>query len=195
MLRNYSDCWNQIYKLGIVEEYIPTFKLPRRGWVIKGILNPESVGEHQFSAAILATKFEDTFRKKRVDILIVQNILLIHDIMEPKPWVGDITPHCNVSPEEKKQRELTAIKEILRNHPELMELWLDYEEGRTSEWRIGMEIDKLHGIDRSSLYEVEYPRFQWSLIWEFYNNAVIEKKQIQTDELLLYADKLLARSK
>lgn len=134
---------------------------------------------------MVTQQFKKEVEKLWIDILIVQDILLVHDIAEPDPRVWDITPHCNVTPETKRQIEEKVIREILPDTSYLLKIWLDYEDGKTSEWQFAMEIDKLQAIEKARYYEDRYS-IKW-LTEEFFTYSVIKKNQIQTDFWLRYA--------
>jgi 5'-deoxynucleotidase YfbR-like HD superfamily hydrolase len=86
------------------------------------------------SAALMVTElFRDKIRRLGVDILTVQDALLIHDLAESDPRVTDRTPHDVYDPESHKKMEERVIREILAYDPRLIELWLNYEYGRTPE--------------------------------------------------------------
>lgn len=188
MLLTESDCFSRIWALNIGKEYLPTFWLARRGYVIKWIQNPETVWQHQIRAALLVVRFRDELLRDKVILSKVQDTLLIHDIYEPMKWVGDITPHDNIPNEEKKIREAKAIRVILAEHPELLWLWFDMEEGRTLEWRKSTELDKLQAIEQAGEYEKTYPHFSGRLVHEFYSTSVLQSTQIQTAYFLDYAE-------
>ena len=74
---------------------------------------------------------------------------------------------------------------MLSDKPYPLQLWLDYEDGRTPEWRLAMEIDKLQAIQQARYYEDMYS-IPW-LTEEFFSYSVIKKNQIYTDFLVSYA--------
>lgn len=186
MLLTPHDCIERIDTLNIWNLYIPASNLDRRWWVLKNIPNPETLDQHQISAALMITQqFKREVEDLWINILATQDILLIHDLAEPDPRVWDITPHCGISPEAKREIEEKVIREILSDKPYLLELWLDYEDGRTAEWRFAKEIDKLQAIEKARYYENLYS-IPW-LTEEFFTYSVIKKNQIQTDFLLRYA--------
>jgi len=123
-----------------------------------------------------------------VDIIVLQDTLLIHDIHEPRIEGKDITPHDNIDPEEKNRRETMAIKEILGDKQHLLNLWLDFEEWRTLEWKLAKEIDKFQAIFRARGYE-DTDNIVW-LTEEFFSYAVIKKQQITTNFLVQAAIEL-----
>ncbi len=138
------------------------------------------------SAALMVTQiFRYDISKLDIDILTVQDTLLIHDLAEPDIRVTDRTPHDTYDADAHRKAEESVIRDILAHDPRLIELWLDYEDGRTLEWKLAMELDKLQAIAQARYYEDSL----WipGLTEEFYSYSVVKKKQIQTDFLLRYA--------
>jgi 5'-deoxynucleotidase YfbR-like HD superfamily hydrolase len=134
MLLTISDCLDRVESLSLSDLYTSASQLPRSGWVRQNIPDPETVSEHQMSAALMVTElFRDKIRRLGVDILTVQDALLIHDLAESDPRVTDRTPHDVYDPESHKKMEERVIREILAYDPRLIELWLNYEYGRTPE--------------------------------------------------------------
>ena len=124
-------------------------QLPREGWVRSGINNPESVASHSWGIAWLAAILcpEGIDRGKAVTIAI------IHDVAEVR--IGDITPVDGVDPRikrEMEEKEITDILSKLEDDGDLLELWLDYEEGRTPEGRFVKACDKLDMALQASFY-------------------------------------------
>ena len=186
MLFTPTDCQNRIITLSLWDLYIGASKLERTGWVRRNIPNPETLDEHQIWAALMITQqFKREVGALGINILAIQDTLLIHDLAEPDHRVWDITPHCGISPEAKREIEEKVIREMLSDKPYLLKLWLDYEDGRTPEWRFAMEMDKLQAIEKARYYE-DLHGIPW-LTEEFFAYSVIKKNQIQTDFLLRYA--------
>ena len=81
-----------------------------------------------------------------LDIVRCMKIGLVHDLAEA--LVGDITPHCGVSKEEKARREAEAMETIRASLPgsavgaEIVALWHEYEAGATPEARVMKDLDK-----------------------------------------------------
>ncbi|UYV80304.1 hypothetical protein LAZ67_18002363 [Cordylochernes scorpioides] len=75
-------------------------ELKRTGWVKREVPAPESVAEHMYRAGALSMLLDcpGLDRNKCV------KMALVHDMAES--IIGDITPHCGVSPEVKKEREM-----------------------------------------------------------------------------------------
>ncbi|KAH8751660.1 hypothetical protein F5883DRAFT_577736 [Diaporthe sp. PMI_573] len=78
---------------------------PRKGWVIRGIEEPESVADHMYQMGLICLaypwKSEDE-RAKAVEMAIV------HDA--PEALAGDITPSDGLSREAKYVRERPGPK-------------------------------------------------------------------------------------
>ena len=186
--------YQEIDRLNLTEHFLELDLLPREWWKLRWIPNPESVSTHTLWAILLVLRYKTELEALWADIQTMQLILLLHDVQEKEEWVGDITPHCNITSEEKKRREVTAIERILKDRPDLLKLWYDYTEKRTLEWRLCKEIDKLDAIEVAWIYERKYSRthpesVRW-LVEEFYASSVIKKKQIQTAFLLARAEEL-----
>lgn len=137
------------------------------------------------SALMVANFFKNEIRKLWLNIQVIQDTLLIHDIAEPDPRVWDITPHCNISPEEKRRREEQVINEFLWENPYALKLWYDYEEWTTLEWKFAKEIDKLQAILKARFYEDTQGKA--GLTEEFYIHSVLKKNQITTPLLVQLA--------
>ncbi|MBC7498150.1 HD domain-containing protein [Candidatus Gracilibacteria bacterium] len=186
MLLTTDDCYSRIVTLSLGDLYHGASKLERTGWIKRNIPNPETLDQHQIGAALMITQqFKREVEKLQINILATQDTLLIHDLAEPDHRVGDITPHCGISHEAKREIEEKVIREILSDKPYLLKLWLDYEDGRTPEGRFAMEIDKLQAIEKARYYEDLHgiP----GLTEEFFTYSVIKKNQIYTDFLVRYA--------
>eukprot|EP01031_Cornospumella_fuschlensis_P044342 gene44342-54225_t len=110
--------------------------LKRTGWVHNGIPLPESVSDHMYRMSMLCFMITDS----RVNRDQLMKICMVHDLAESV--VGDITPHCGVSKEEKRRLEEQALRNIVAdiNYPdisdEILSLWLAYEEQRSLEAQI-----------------------------------------------------------
>lgn len=66
-------------------------KMKRRGWVIRGVKDPETIAEHTFRMALMAWVFG---KRKRLDIQQILKMALIHDLCEV--YAGDTTPYDNI---------------------------------------------------------------------------------------------------
>lgn len=127
-------------------------KLPRRGWVLSGVQQPESVADHMHRAAMCAFLIDDPTVNRDKCI----KMCLVHDLAES--IIGDITPHCGVSKEEKKKVEREAMKKLSgmlspKIGDELLALFDEYECGETPEAIYCRDIDAFEMILQAREYE------------------------------------------
>lgn len=116
----------------------------RTGWHKKGIPfeKTESIADHMYRMAIMVCLVQD----ESIDKFKAVKMALVHDMAEA--LVGDITPSCGVSEEEKNRRETEAmqfIRDTLEDNPfgvEAQELWLEYAADTTKESQFVKDIDK-----------------------------------------------------
>eukprot|EP00804_Cyclotella_cryptica_P007512 CCRYP_010617-RB/>CCRYP_010617-RB protein AED:0.25 eAED:0.25 QI:47/-1/1/1/-1/0/1/0/221 len=128
----------------------------RTGWIHRGVHHPESIADHMYRMSLMAmiSSFSTSLNTDRCI-----RLALVHDLAEAK--VGDITPHCGVSDEDKYQRELETMEYIssmlgpLMGGDEILELWKEYEDGTTEEARLLKDLDKIEMILQAQEYEAE----------------------------------------
>ena len=145
---------------------------PRTGWVLQEA-GPriESVADHSWRIGLMAmvaasSSTSSSSSETTYDTNRCIKMALVHDLAEAT--VGDITPHCGISEDDKHARELLAITEMtqkLGNLPgialtssspvgnEILELWKEYEEGTTNEANLVKDMDKLEMILQALEYE------------------------------------------
>lgn len=178
-------------------------KMKRKGWVYRGVKNPETIAEHSFRMTLLAWLLG---KKKGLDTKKLLKIALIHDLCEV--YAGDITPYDKILPKDKKKREKVLrkwprflkpeeIERLLEKHkkewqslitltsrlsPEIREeiinLWLDYEEGLTKEGRFVRQVDKVENLLQALEYWEKDKKFPIKPWW-------IEIKETIDDPLLI----------
>lgn len=135
-------------------EIVQLKQLYRKGWLVRGMAEAdcETVAEHTFGNAILCLILLD--QHPELDPLRVLKLALIHDIGEA--YVGDITPHDHIEPEEKIRQESAAINQIfgkLKGGDALIADWHEYEAQATPEARFVKQIDRLELALQASVYE------------------------------------------
>jgi len=194
-MNNFIDFFIEIGKLK---------KQKRSGWVLREVKNPETIAEHSFRVAIMGWLLAE--KKEKLNIERIIKMALIHDICEL--YAGDITPYDSILPKNKKdlrklmrtnprfsntkKRELALEKhkkewqalvkitsKLERNlREEILNLWLDYEEGLTKEGRFLRQVDKVENLLQALEYwekNKNFPIIPW---W-------IEAREIFNDPLLL----------
>ena len=153
-------------------------RVKRKGWVIHGVKEPESVAEHSFRTALMATVLADTFNVNREKAVIMA---LIHDLAESE--IGDISLHDKISKKEKHRKEKKAFEKLasLLDDKELYKLWLEFEKGKTKEARLVHQLDKLE----MHLQAMEYERSQKRDLSEFFSLVDEEVKDKTLKEILM----------
>lgn len=116
----------------------------RAGWIRAGVENPESVAAHSWGMALLATQL----CPEELNLQRVLELCILHDIAEVH--VGDITPHDNVSPEEKHRLESEAIQKM---GIDATEAFAEYEAQQSAESRFVRYLDKLDMALQAEIYE------------------------------------------
>jgi len=130
--------------------------LPRAGWVREQVPHPESVADHSFRTMVLALLLGPLLG---VDGGKVMRLLLVHDLAESDPAVGDITPCDGITPEEKRQRESDAMQRLcsaLPNGDEVRNLWHEYAAATSPEALIAKQLDALEMALQATEYEQRY---------------------------------------
>jgi putative hydrolase of HD superfamily len=140
----------------------------RTGW-IRQQAGPriESVADHSWRItlmAMMASSGSDEY-----DTHKCLKMALVHDLAEAT--VGDITPHCGVSDQDKHAQELEAMTQLTSKlagligssgsnsggmemaGQEILALWKEYEEGTTNEAKLVKDMDKLEMTLQALEYE------------------------------------------
>lgn len=118
-------------------------KLKRWAHPTRTIEGAESVADHTFRATLLALLLPLGTQIDR-DKLI--RMLIVHDLPESDPNVGDITPYDRIPHAEKMRREEEAMRKLcalLPDGSEVENLWHEYAENKTEEAHVAHDIDKL----------------------------------------------------
>ena len=116
----------------------------RAGWILAGVQNPESVASHSWGMALLATQL----CPQELNLQRVLELCILHDIAEVH--VGDITPHDNVSVEEKHRLESEAIQHM---GIDAAEAFAEYEAQQSEESKFVRYLDKLDMGLQAEIYE------------------------------------------
>lgn len=127
----------------------------------KNVQLPESISDHMYRMAILSFLIQDN----NIDKIRCMQIALVHDLAEA--LVGDITPSCGISKEEKHKMEMEAMEKI-RNTiggsigQQLYDLWNEYESNETKEAKLVKQFDKFEMIFQA---------------WEYEKGSLLKKKK------------------
>lgn len=141
--------------------------LPRTGWLLRGVVDPESVAEHSFGVCVVATLLVDDLRARgmAVDGERVLRMALVHDVAEA--FTGDI-------PMPAKSAKLdAALEEVERAllagvlSAEQLALWEQAEACTTLEARVVKAADKVQMLIKALSYEEQ----RRGRLDEFWTNA------------------------
>lgn len=127
-------------------------RIPRMGYLLSGIPDPESVSEHTWHVAFLVWVLSD--RIPDIDRLRSLEIAMVHDLAELR--IGDLprTASHYLPEGAKDAAEAAAIEEILAPLPmEMRLLWKEYQAGETREARLVKACDKLQMMLKVQVYE------------------------------------------
>ncbi len=173
--------------INIYNKIINLKKLKRKGWVLKGIKEPESVADHTFGVSVLALLIKIN-SKKKINLEKILKYSILHDIAEYK--IGDITPHDKISKSKKYKLEYETIKELTSNFSsnEILEAWQEFEHSTSFEAKLVRDLDIFETIFQAMVYEKEQKNIDLSEFWN------INPNNFQTEEVKnLYEILLLQR--
>ena len=137
--------------------------LPRTGWLLAGVADPESVAEHSFSTAVLALFLAESINREwdheglsaPLDVGRVLRLALLHDLAEsiltdlPRrsaTLLGDDVKH------EAESRAMTELLSGLPGGSGYIELWREYDAASTPEARVVKDADKLEMVHQALRY-------------------------------------------
>lgn len=140
-------------------------RIPRSGYVLRGVAAPESVSEHSFHVVFLVWTLGP--RIEGIDTGRAVEIALVHDLAELR--IGDLPrTSSHYFPEGAKQvAEAAAMADVLAPLPErALRLYEEYQQGATPEARLVKACDKLQLMLKVAVYE----RWGTGALAEFWDN-------------------------
>ncbi len=167
-------------------------RMPRRGWVLRDIKNPETIAEHIFRVSIMAWVLAAT-KKNNLNIEKIIKMALVHDLCEVH--AGDTTPYDSIVPKNKKERlklmdtwprfskkkreklakdkfekEKKSLEKVISKLPndikrEFKNLWLEYEKGLSPEARFFRQTDRIESLFQAAEYWKEYKKPSQRPLW------------------------------
>ena len=178
-------------------------RMPRMGWVLRGIKNPETIADHTFRMTLMAWIL---CCKKKLNLNKILKMSLIHDLCEV--YAGDTTPFDCVLSEKKKKgkdvfnewprlsqkekekfflekykKEDKALKKIVSKlssnlKKEIINLWNEYENGSTHEGIFVRQLDRVENLLQALEYWKKGKKFKIEPWW-------IQIEELVDDPLLL----------
>jgi 5'-deoxynucleotidase YfbR-like HD superfamily hydrolase len=128
-------------------------RLPRTGWLLRGVTDVESIAEHCFGVCVVASMLVDDLRARGVAIdgERVLRMAIVHDAAEA--FTGDV-------PMPAKTEALSAALEAAEGQmladvlsPEQLALWREAEAGASLEARVVKAADKIQLLVKALVYE------------------------------------------
>jgi putative hydrolase of HD superfamily len=140
-------------------------RIPRSGYVLRGVADPESVAEHTMHVLFLVWTLG--MKIEGIDVARAVEIALVHDLAELR--IGDLprTSSHYFPAGAKKAAEAAAMADVLAPLPErIRRLYDEYQEGTTPEARLVKACDKLQLMLKVAVYE----RWGTGALSEFWDN-------------------------
>ncbi len=115
----------------------------------------ESDGDRVFGVTLLSMLLaNESFPE--LDKRKVLEMALVHELGEA--YTGDIVPDDKVPHEKKFRGEKIAVEKIFSSHPQgkkYLQLWHEFEEGKTPEARFVKQIDRLELALQTIVYQAQ----------------------------------------
>ncbi|MCK4884217.1 MAG: HD domain-containing protein [Candidatus Diapherotrites archaeon] len=129
-------------------------QLFRQGWLRNVPKDQcESVAAHSFGTSLLAMVVGNEYFPE-VDTSKAMQMALIHDLGEV--YAGDFIPNNKINKKEKHELEKKSILQLfskLKKGKKYIELWEEFEAGKTKEAKFVKQMDKLEMVLQASVYE------------------------------------------
>jgi putative hydrolase of HD superfamily len=131
-------------------------RVPRAGWMLRGVTDAESVTEHSWHVVFLVWALGSRLAADGagIDVARAVEVALVHDLAELR--LGDLprTAARYLPAGAKKEAERAAMAEILAPLPaRAQELYAEYEAGESAEARLVKACDKLQLMLKVAAYE------------------------------------------
>lgn len=150
--------------------------VPRTGWQLRGVVQPESVAAHSYGVAWLSLILAEAVDAP-LDRARLLTTALLHDL--PETHISDIPNSALrfIAPAAKRSGELSALAEILGDLPfgaPYRELWLDFEDRRTPEGRLVRDADRLELMIQVYVYELSTGNRRLQDFWDSTREFIFE---------------------
>lgn len=124
----------------------------RTGWILRDIKDCESISGHMYRMSMMTFLLNGSEGLNQIRCM---ELALVHDLAES--IVGDLTPFCGVSKEDKKKREMDAMENICNliqpRGERMWKLFQEYEAAETPESKFVKDLDRLDLVLQAFEYE------------------------------------------
>lgn len=141
-------------------------RLPRTGWLLRGVPNVESIADHSFNTAFIVLALADVLNASGtlpapLDAGKALTIAVLHDL--PEARLTDLPgPTKHLIPKEiKSQAEATALQILTATLPsagQFRALWREFEDESTPEGRLVRDADRVEMMIQCLRYELSGSR-------------------------------------
>ena len=130
-------------------------RVPRTGWMMRGVACAESVAEHSYGVAFISLVLSE-MTEQPLDRAKLLTIALLHDLSESV--ISDLpTPATAYFPSGAKQSaEANVLNRLMRHLPDAerwQAWWQEFEDGTSSEGRLVRDADQLDMLIQAYVYE------------------------------------------
>ncbi|ASJ07592.1 HD domain-containing protein [Thermococcus pacificus] len=129
-------------------------RLPRTGWLLRGVPVPESIADHSFRTALMVLFLADELKAKGVEINTEKAIrmAILHDLAETRITDVPLTAQRYL---DKGKGEREAFMEMLSSvgRRDLLSLFGEYENETSIEGRLVKFADRLEMLIQAYEYE------------------------------------------
>jgi putative hydrolases of HD superfamily len=149
---------NHEERIGLLLEACSLKRVPRSGWLLRGVPHVESVADHSFGVAWLAIVLLDALGpgNSPLDREKVLLMALLHDLAELRLTDLPATATRLIPEAVKSEAEASAVASLLAplaGGEGLRALWQEFEEGTSAEGRLVRDADKLEMMIQCLRYE------------------------------------------
>jgi putative hydrolase of HD superfamily len=136
-------------------------RLPRAGWLMRGVPHVESVADHSHATPLVALALADVLNASgtlpaALNIEKVLTIAALHDLAEARLTDLPASAQRLIPEAVKRQAEATALGDLLAGLPgaeRLVAAWHEFEEASSPEGRLVRDADKIEMMVQCLRYE------------------------------------------
>lgn len=152
---------DRVKLIDLLSEIQTLKRLPRSGWLMRGVPHVESVADHSLGVGLVALVLADGLAASGeldapLDGEKVLALALLHDLAEVRLTDLPLSASSLLSAPVKRRAEEIALAELLEPLPgagRLVALWAEFEDQSTPEGRLVRDADKLEMMVQCLRYE------------------------------------------